>query len=152
MAGEEVRPAEQAEDECHDGVGDLLGAGGVDMDESEAEVGGEGGVDGAVGGAEAEDELERAEAALGRAWEVREGVEENGGSGLDLPVGEACEGDVLDGGDAGKGFLLEGAIFDAVEGDDQGKGRRRVAAVVHCRRGSVPCAAHRRRRFEFSEG
>lgn len=149
VAGEEVRATEEAEDERHDGVGDLLSAGGVDMDEAETEVGGEGGVDGAVGGAEAEDELVGAEAALGGAWEVGEGVEEDGGGGLDLSVGKAGERDVFDCGDASEGLLLEGAVLDAVEGDDQGKGRRRrVAAVVHCHRGSEPCAAHRRRGFE----
>ncbi|EXB80315.1 hypothetical protein L484_025171 [Morus notabilis] len=65
----------------------------------------------------AEDELVRAEAALGGARKVREGVEENGGGGLDLHDNEAREGDVLDNGDPGEGFLLEGAIFDAV-GDE----------------------------------
>ena len=40
------------------------------------EVGSEGGVDGAVDGAKAKDELVRAEAMLGGAWEVGEGVED----------------------------------------------------------------------------
>ena len=42
------------------------------MEESKTEVGGEGGVD----GAKAKDELTRAEAALGGAWEVVKGVED----------------------------------------------------------------------------
>lgn len=131
--------AEEAEEEGHDGVGDLLGAGGVDVDEAEAEVGGEGGVDGAVGGAETDDELPGAETALGGAGEVSEGVEEDGGGGLDPTVGEASEGDVLHGGDAGEGVLLEGAVVDAVEGHDQGQVRG-WAAVEHChpRGGGVP--------------
>lgn len=114
MAGEQVSAAEEAEEQGHHGVGDLLGAGGVYMDEAKAEVGGECGIDGAVGGAEAEDEVVGAEAALGGAWEISERVEEDGGGGLDLAVGETAERDVLDGGDAGEGFEFEGAIFDAV--------------------------------------
>lgn len=35
-----------------------------------------------------------------------------------------------------KGLLLEGAILDAVERDDQGDGWSRVAAMRHCRGGS----------------
>ncbi|KAG2390711.1 uncharacterized protein HKW66_Vig0253510 [Vigna angularis] len=46
---EEVRAAEEAEEEPHDGVCDLLGARGVDVDEAKAEVSGNGRVDGAVG-------------------------------------------------------------------------------------------------------
>ena len=46
------------------------------MEEAETGVGGEGGVDGAVDGAKAKDELVRAEAAQGDAWEVGEGVED----------------------------------------------------------------------------
>lgn len=53
----------------------------------EAEVNGEGGVDGSVGGAEAENELPGAEAALGGAWEEREGVEDDGGGRLNLRLG-----------------------------------------------------------------
>lgn len=111
---EQVRAAEKAEEQRHDGVSDLIGARGVDVNEAEAEVSSEGRVDSAVGGAEAEDEVVRAEAALGGAWEVGEGVEEDSGGGLDLAIGETAERDVLDGGDAGEGFELEGAIFDAV--------------------------------------
>lgn len=129
-------PAEEAEEERHDGVGDLLGAGCVDMDEAEPEVGGEGGIDGTIGGAEAEYEVVGAEAALGGSREVGEGVEEDGGGGFDLAVGEAAERNVLDGGDAREGVELEGAIFDAVECHDEGMGRR-VATVGHCRTGSV---------------
>ena len=47
------------------------------MDEAETEVGSEGGVDRAVDGAKANDELVRAEATLGDAWEVCEGVEDS---------------------------------------------------------------------------
>lgn len=127
-------PAEEAKEEGHDGVGDLVGAGGVDVDETQSEVGGEGGVDSAVGGAEAEEEVGGAEAALGGAGEEREGVEEDGGGGLDLAGGEVGEGDVVDGGDAGEGVLLEGEVLDAVEGDDEGK--RRATVVKHCDGGS----------------
>lgn len=41
MSGQQVGAAEQAEEERHDGVGDLLGPVGVDVDEAEAQVGGE---------------------------------------------------------------------------------------------------------------
>lgn len=85
------------------------------MDQSEAEIGGEGGVDGAVGRSEAEYQLPGAEAALGGAWEESERVEENGGGRLDPAVGEAVEANVLDGGDAGERFLLQRVVFDAVE-------------------------------------
>ena len=57
------------------------------MEEAETEVRGEGGVDGAVGGAKAKDELVWAEAALGGAWEVGEGVEYDGGGRLDFAIG-----------------------------------------------------------------
>ena len=43
------------------------------MEEAETEVGGKGGVD----GAKAKDELVKAEAVLGGAWEVGEGVEDS---------------------------------------------------------------------------
>ena len=46
------------------------------MEKAKTEVGGEGGVDRVVDGAKAKDELVRAEAALGGAWEVGEGVED----------------------------------------------------------------------------
>jgi hypothetical protein len=118
VAREEVGAAEEAEEQCHDGVGNLLGAGGVDMDKAEAEVRGESRINGAVGGAEAKDEVIRAEAALGGAGKIGKGVEEDGSGGLDLAVGEATERDMFNGGDAGEGFEFEGAIFDAVEGDD----------------------------------
>lgn len=94
------------------------------MDEAEAQVSGEGGVDGAVGGAEAEEELPGAEAALGGAGEVCEGVDEDCGGGLDLSIGEAGEGNVLDGGYAREGLLLEGRVVDAVKRDHKGEGRR----------------------------
>lgn len=72
MPGQRVGPPEQREEEGHDGVGDLLVAGGVDVEDSEAELGGEGGVGVAVGGAEAEEEAAGAEAALGGAGEEGE--------------------------------------------------------------------------------
>lgn len=96
-----MRPAQQAEEERHDRVSDLLGSRGVDVDQAEPEVGGESRVDGAVGGAEAEDELVGAEAALSGAWEVSEGVEENGRRRLDLALGQAAEWHVLHGCHAG---------------------------------------------------
>ena len=46
------------------------------MEEAETEVGSEGEVDGVIDGAKAKDELVRAEAMLGGAWEVGEGVED----------------------------------------------------------------------------
>ena len=46
------------------------------MEKAKTEVDGEGGVDRVVDGAKAKDELVRAEAALGGAWEVGEGVED----------------------------------------------------------------------------
>lgn len=48
MAGQQVGAAQEAQEERHDGVRDLLGAVGVDVDEAEAELGGRGGVRGAV--------------------------------------------------------------------------------------------------------
>jgi len=42
VAGEEVRAAEETEEERHHSVGDLLRARGVNVDEAKAEVGGEG--------------------------------------------------------------------------------------------------------------
>lgn len=84
------------------------------MDEAETEVSGEGGVDGAVGRAEAEDEVVVAETALGGAGEVGEGVEEDGGGGLDLAVGDAAERNMFDGGEAGEGIEFEGTVVDAV--------------------------------------
>lgn len=132
-----MRPAKQAQDQSHDRVRDLLSSRRIHVDEAEPQLSSEGRVDGAVGGAEAEDELVGAEAALGGAGEEREGVEEDGGSGVDGSVGggEAAEGDVLDGGDAGEGGLLEGAVLDAVEGDDEGEGRGVGLVVRHHREG-----------------
>ena len=48
MSGQQVGAAEEAEEERHDRVRDLLGAVGVDVDEAEAEL------RGAVGGSQAE--------------------------------------------------------------------------------------------------
>lgn len=84
------------------------------MDEAETKVSGEGGVDGAISGTEAEDEVVGTESSLGGAWEVGEGMEEDGGGGLDLSIGETAERNMFDGGDAGERFEFEGAIFDAV--------------------------------------
>ena len=115
IAGQEVGPAEEAEEEGHDGVSDLFGPAGVNVDEAEAKVGGEGGVDGAVGGAKAEDELPRTEAALGGPGDERKGVEDDGGSGLDPAIGEGGEADVLHPCCAGEGLLLERRVLEAVE-------------------------------------
>lgn len=96
-----MRPAKQAKEEGHNSIGDLLGAADIDVEEPiKAEISSEGGVDRAVGGAEAEDELPGAETALGGAREEGEGMEENGGGRLDPGVGETAERNVLDGGDA----------------------------------------------------
>lgn len=45
-------------------------------------------------------------------------MEEDGGGGADGAVagGEATKEDMLNAGDTGEGGLLEGAIFDAVDG------------------------------------
>lgn len=85
MAGQQVGAAEEAEEERHDGVGYLLGAVGVDVDQAEPELRGHGGVRGAVGGTEAEDQLPGAEPPLRGAREERERGEEHGGGGLDAP-------------------------------------------------------------------
>ena len=53
-------------------IGDLFFSRGIHVEEEETEVGSEGGVD----GAKAKDKLVRAEAELGSAWEVGEGVED----------------------------------------------------------------------------
>ena len=58
-------------------IGDLFCSRGIHVEEAETEVGGEGGVDRAVDGAKAKDELVKAKAALGGAWEVGEGVEDS---------------------------------------------------------------------------
>ena len=131
-----MSPTEQAEEESHDGISNLLSTRRIDMDEAETEVSGEGGVDGAVGGAETEEELPGAEAALGGTGEVREGVDEDRCGGLDLALGKAGERNVLDGSDVGKGLLLEGRVIDAVEGDDKGEGRSRPVMVGRGRRRS----------------
>ena len=53
-------------------IGDLFCSWGIHVEESETEVGSEGGVD----GAKAKDELVRAGAELGGVWEVGEGVKD----------------------------------------------------------------------------
>ena len=57
-------------------IGDLFCSRGNHVEKAETEVGGVGGVDRVVDGTKAKDELGRAEAALGGAWEVGEGVED----------------------------------------------------------------------------
>ena len=87
MPREQMSPSQQPKEESHNRIGDLLCSRGIHVEEAETEVGGKGGVDGAVGGAKAKDELVRAEAALGGAWEVGEGVEYDGGGRLDFAIG-----------------------------------------------------------------
>jgi hypothetical protein len=128
LARQQVGPSEQAEDERHDGVGDLLGTVGVDVDEAEAKVRGDGVVGGAVGGAEAEQELPRSEPALGGAREEGEGGEQHGRGGLDAARCDGGEGHVLDRGHAGQPFLLQRGVVEAVERHHQrlpaARGRR----------------------------
>ena len=71
-----MTPSQQPKEESHNRIGDLLCSRGIHVEEAKIEVGGEGGVDRAVDGAKAKDELVRAEAALGDTWEVCEGVED----------------------------------------------------------------------------
>lgn len=92
-----MSPTEQAEDERHDSISDLLGSGGINMDELETEVGSQGRIDSAVSRAEAENKLVGAESALGGTWKERERMEKNSGGCLDLAIGEATEWEVLDG-------------------------------------------------------
>lgn len=142
-----MSPTQQAEEERHDSVSNLLSSRCVNVDESEPEVSSKCGVHSAVGGAETENELVRPEPALGGAWEVREGVNEHRGGGLDLAVREAAERYVLDAGDAGEGVLLQGTVIDAVEGDDRReRGRCRAVPVGHCSSGSEPVLLDQRRR------
>jgi hypothetical protein len=134
VAGEEVGAAEEAEEERHDGVGDLLGAVGVDMDEAEAELGGRSGVGGAVGGAEAEQELPWAKPALRGAWEEGERGEQHGGGGLDAARGERGEWRVLHGRGSRQRIPLHHRVLDAVERHHQRLPRRRrglSGAVQH---------------------
>lgn len=84
------------------------------MNETETEVSSEGGIHGSVSRAKAEDEVIGPETTLSGAWEVSEGVEEYGGGGFDLSIGETAEWNVFDGGDAGERIEFEGTIFDAV--------------------------------------
>lgn len=111
-----MRTPQKPEEQRHDGVSNLLSTRHIDMNEAaEAEVGSECGINGAVRGAEAEDELPWTKPALGGAWEEGEGVEEDSGGGLDPSLGEAAERNVFDGGDAGQAFLLQVRVLDAVE-------------------------------------
>ncbi|KAH7534032.1 hypothetical protein FEM48_Zijuj04G0194600 [Ziziphus jujuba var. spinosa] len=117
----------------------------VNVDKAEAEVSSESRIDGAIEGAEANDELVRMEMELGGMWDVGEVMEEAGGGRLDLAIGESVERDVLDGCDAGQGVLLEGIVIDVVESDDQAERRRHRDVVLgHCSRG---LDSHTRRRF-----
>lgn len=102
MVRQQVSSPEKSKNECHHSISNLLGARNIHMDQSEAEIGGECGVDGAIGGTEAENQLRGAEAALGGAWEERERVEQHGGGGLDSAIGKAVESDVRDDGDSGE--------------------------------------------------
>ena len=76
MPREQMSPSQQPKEESHNYIGDLFCSWGIHVEEAKTEVGSEGGVDRAVVGAKAKDELVRAEAALGDAWEVCEGVED----------------------------------------------------------------------------
>jgi hypothetical protein len=107
--------AEETEEERHDGIGDLLGAVAVDVDEAEAELGGRGGVGGAVGGAEAEQELPGAESALRNAREEGKRGEQHGGGGLDAAGREDGERRVLHGRRARQRLPLHRRVLDAVE-------------------------------------
>lgn len=78
---------EQAEDKRHYSIRDLLGSGGINMDELETEVGSQGRVDSAVSRAEAENKLVGVESALSGTWKERERMEENSGGCLDLAIG-----------------------------------------------------------------
>ena len=91
------------------------------MSEAETQVGSEGGVDGAVRGAEAKDELPGAETALGSAGEENEGVKEDNCRGLDTAAGTAGEADVLHNGRAGEGLALQGRVLEAIEEDHSGR-------------------------------
>ena len=73
MSGEQMTPSQQPKEESHNRIGDLFCSRGIHEEEAETEVGGEGGVD----RAKAKDELVKAEAVLGSAWEVGEGVEDS---------------------------------------------------------------------------
>ncbi|KAL6988228.1 hypothetical protein U1Q18_013976 [Sarracenia purpurea var. burkii] len=65
------------------------------------------------------------ETGLGGVGEESKGVKDDGGGGFDLRLREAAEGNVLYGGDAGKTFLLEAGVLEAVERHHQGERRRR---------------------------
>ena len=71
-----MSPSQQPKEESHNCIGDLFCSRGIHVEEAETEVGGEGGVDRAIDRAKVKDELVRAEAALGGAWEVGKGVED----------------------------------------------------------------------------
>jgi hypothetical protein len=131
VAREEVGPAEQAEDERHDGVGDLLGAVGVDVDEAEAQVGGRRRVGRAVRGAETEQQLPGPQPALRGAREEGEGGEQHRGGGLDAAAGDGGERHVLHRGHARQPLLLQREVVEAVERHQQ---RQRTPAAAAGRR------------------
>lgn len=62
------------------------------------------------------------EATLSSAREEGKGVEEDGSGGIDPAIGDVGEPDVLDGGEASEGFLLESRVFKTVERDNEGEG------------------------------
>jgi len=132
VAREQVGPAEQAEDERHDGVGDLLGAVGIDVDEAESQVGGHRRVGRAVRGAEAEQQLPGPQPALRGAREEGEGGEQHRGGGLDAARGDGGERHVLHRGHARQHLLLQRWVVEAVERHHQrllppaAAGRRRM--------------------------
>lgn len=108
------------------------------MDKAEAKIGGKGGVRGSVSGSQAENELPGLEAAVGGAGQECKGVEENSGGGLDPAIRDRGECDVVQGGNAGEGFLLRTQILEAVEGDDEGKAGDHPVGI---RRGSAGASA-----------
>ena len=76
MPREQMSPSQQPKEESHNRIGNLFCSRGIHVEKAKTEVGGEGGVDRAVDRAKVKDELVRAEATLGGAWEVGEGVED----------------------------------------------------------------------------
>lgn len=56
---------------------------------------------------------------LGCPWELRGGLKERGGGGLDLTFYEATEQFVLNNGDASQEVMLHAEVIDAIESDNQ---------------------------------
>ena len=73
MVGDDVGTMEEAKEEGYDGVSDLDVVN-VDVDEVEAKVSREGGVDNSITGVKVEDELPGAKVVLGNARVEGEGV------------------------------------------------------------------------------